>query len=229
LLAANLDVVSICEDDSNRNVLEIADYKNNNYKKVSIFENTTNVSEIDFKKQGPEMFNSVDLSTIYSSGISHVTNLSDFNSSEWRYLNLTQKDHFKYQESFEYEYDEVEEESEPEETVQDEDFSFLTNGRENNEFNDNTIIAKNQFEFDYRHSDVTTNTSPTVKSVDNKKLSQLLEKSSMTKIMGNQMKIEDSMIRMFNNRINVFPDFRLHSLGLNITKIRCDHMSNSNE
>lgn len=129
-----------------------------------------------------------------------------------------QRYHLKYQEPFEYEYDEVDEDSEPEETVRDEDFSFLVDGHERFWDGENVDAGNDgwkQKPFGWL-PEIVTNGTPIEKQKTNARRSpQILEESFMANAMCDQSKIEVSMIKMFNHRVNAFPDYRLHLLGVN--------------
>lgn len=129
----------------------------------------------------------------------------------------SQRNHLKYQEPFVYEYDEVDEESEPEETVRDEDFSFLVDGHESFWDGENVNAGNDgRKQKPFGRPDIVTNDAPIEKQkTDERPPPQILEESFMVNAMCNQSKIEDSMIRMFNHRVNAFPDYRLHLLGVN--------------
>lgn len=148
--------------------------------------------------------------SVIPSVISDVLSFSDYNSYDNEYLNLTQLIRLKKSMTFNYiEYEEVSEDSESEETIEDEDFSFL---KEENKY-DEHLVLKTDFKkcFFGRYPNIAYNNSTD-------KVSQILEKSSVCNTMNNQSKIENSMIRMFNYKKNAFPDYRLHSIGKKLSQ-----------
>lgn len=184
---------------SNKIVSETENNKN-------LSKNSLNVQNIKF-----EQSKSVDFSTKLPSVTSNFTNLSDYNTHEWQNLNITRGTRLKSSLSFHYEYESISEESELEETIEDEDFSFLRDDIRDTE--DNAYLNK-AFEQDPFEKDVKIIDYPYNVKMYSKRLSQIIENSSMINLMNTQSKIEDTMIRMFNNQINVFPEYRLHSLGI---------------
>lgn len=206
---------------------------------------------------------------------SDISNFSDDNIHDWQHLcmkNNSLNDSLTYK----YDYKEVDKEPVIEESVEDEDFSFLINYLQENENSENLAIIKELVpNLSRNHSNIgsslylenlndkkltqilknqnikkTMDTKSVVEgeleqnSFENdsnianssytanareKKSTQTLEKSSMTKIMNNQSKIEDSMIRMFKSRLNAFPDYRLHLLGVKTSHKFNNQTVNPNE
>lgn len=200
------------------------DVKNN---KIVITENDKHFSKTDepfsFLNQKQEKSNYDEFETVIPSTISDVLSFSDYSSYNSEYLNSTQLIHLKKSIPFKYiEYEEVTEESESEETIEDEDFSFL---KEDNEYDEN-VVLKTDFNFKQcffgRYANIDYG-NPT------EKISQILEKSSVSNIMNNQSKIEDSMIRMFSYKKDVFPDYRLHSIGTKMSQQYNKQNLSSNE
>lgn len=206
-----------------------------NNRKVVISENNNDLAENNAdrrRKQKMGKSGSEDFSTYYPSAVSTFTNPSDYNSDDWQYLNMNLK---KSLTSVLIDFDEVVEESEPEETIEPEDFSFLTNEQDEDE-NDALALLNEEYEqYDCGNQSPYPNNETAVenssaKMLSAKRLARTVERSSMMKMMNNQSQIEDSMIRMFNDKTNSFPDYRLHSLGMEISDAHGDNkIVNSNK
>lgn len=202
------------------------------------------------------------LSTKRSNGL---LNVSDEIIYDWQHLcikNFNLNDSVNYT----YEYEEVDEEPIIEETVEDEDFSFLVNYLRENEDSENFASIKELMpNVSRNHPNI--GSSLYSANLKRKKLAQISEKPDVTKsmdkklavqeeheqnahenesnnitnslyaanerekssepiqksssmiiIMDKQSKIEDSMIRLFKNRINAFPDYRTNSLSVESTR-----------
>jgi len=194
--------------------------------KIVITENDKHLSKTEsfiFSNQKQEKSNYDEFETVIPSTISDVLSFSDYSSYNSEYLNSTQLIHLKKSIPFNYiEYEEMNEESELEETIEDEDFSFL---KEDNEYDEN-VVLKTNFNFKQcifgKYSNIDYG-NPT------EKISQILEKSSVSNIMNNQSKIEDSIIRMFSYKKNVFQNYRLYSIGTKMSQQYNKQNLSSNE
>lgn len=190
-------------------------------KKVVINENNTVLTKADvplIQNTKIEKSDSSDnISTIFPSTMSTVSgNTGDLNSEEWRIFNSKPHEYerLKYSVSYTYDYEEVGEESELEEIIEDEDFSFLMCDRKENEDREDYLsdydFMQNPLGSYSNNNNVDIN--PPKDKLDEKNVSQILEKSFMSKLMDGQSKTEEMMITMFNYQANVFPEYRLHSL-----------------
>lgn len=198
--------VSSNKDFLSKNDSKIYDDITNN--KIVITVNNKHLSKTEpfsFSNQKQEKSNYDEFETVIPSTISDVLSFSDYSSYSSEYLNSTQLIHLKKSIPFNYiEYEEVNEESESEETIEDEDFSFL---KEDNEYYENVLLKT---DFNLKQCFFGRNAT--------EKISQILEKSSVSNIMNNQSSIEDSMIRMFSYKKNVFLDYRLHCIGTKMSQ-----------
>ncbi|VVC40502.1 Hypothetical protein CINCED_3A016764 [Cinara cedri] len=197
-------------------------------------EDNTNVSETSFnKREKQRASNRFDDFTRFLSFTSYLTDFSSIDLSDLHYLNDPQRNSFKSSVSFKYEYDAVEEESDVEEAIEDEDFSFLIDyDQVKIEDCENFITNLNSREFEdlfESRLDIDVHNDQSMDKLNiNEKSSQMIEKSSMAKIMDNQSKTEGKIIRMFNREINAFPNYRLHTLCVKKKK-RTSAISQVNE
>lgn len=181
-------------------------------KNVVINENTTDLLKTKINNfHKPKEFSYFDdASSIFQSTISYSTNFSDYNSYDWPYSNISQHDRLKKSFVFEYEYEEVDEESDN--IIEDEEFGNLIDDQDKYINCENDLKIEESKQEPFESSLKNLKNSPT-----NKLKKQCLEQSSMANIMENQSETEKKIIKMFNSQINAFPYFQLPSLDIKIT------------
>lgn len=189
-------------------------YITENYKHLS----TTESSIFQNQKQEKSNHNQLD-TVVIPSIITNETYLSDYTSYDRQDFNFSQLIHLKKSIIFEYdEYEEVDEESEVEETIEDEDFSFLTDNQEENKHDENVILKTDIEQSLFGKHPNNIDKSQFSEKLNNKNISQVLDISPMASIMDNQSKIENSLVRMFNYQKCVFRDYQLHYIGVKVPK-----------
>lgn len=150
-------------------------------------------------------YNSKDKLSSTSSDV--ISDSNNNNSFVMQFINTKEHIRLKETRSFIYEYEDVNEESEPEEEIV-KDFSFLIDKNDDNKtdekFKKITDFEKSSIG---NHSvNIINNSLATVKLLD-ERLSTILEKLA---VIDNQSKTEDLMIRMFNCQINSFKNYKLN-------------------
>lgn len=176
-----------------------------NNKTVNIAKDNTNASETDvvgFQNREEQEKSFDDLTTFSTSSISDLTDFSYIDSSS--YNSTVQRNGLEKSFSI----NATEDESDVDEAIQDEDFSFLIDyDREKIDDCDNFTNNSDEFE-----------ASPSTDRPNSYNiLSGIIEKSSVANILDNQSDIEVEMIIMFNREINAFPNYRSHTLGVETT------------
>lgn len=225
-----MNIININENTNNKKLLKTNDNVTI-IKNVVINENTTDLlknNNTNFQKSKEDKYNFDDFSSIFPSMISNFTsNSEDNNSYEWPYSKIPEHDRLKTSLPFEFEYEEVDEESEAEfdEIIEHKNLQYLINDSNDNINCENVGLSNKYKQDSFRNSPKMANNLSTVKQ--NGKSSQNYEKSPIRNIMNSQSKTEEIIIEMFNNRIKAFPDFQLRSPGKKITQPLNNQLVNS--
>lgn len=195
----------------------------NNKTAADIGKDNANASETDvvgFHKREKRETSSDDLTTFSSS----ISNLTDFSNIDYSSYNSTvQRNSLEKS----YSFNATEEESDADEAIRDEDFSFLTD-YDREKIDDCSNFTGNCGEseenvFESRPPDNDGPRQSTDRPNSDNMLSGIIEKSSLANIIGNRSDIEEEMIIMFNREINAFPDYRSHAAGVETTSRTTHH------
>lgn len=219
LVSENKIPSTVNENTANTNVLQTND---KNDKKVAMadeninsFTSCSNCSRNEYENDFPITISSV---------VSNLTNSSGQMSNFWKYLNTAQYEQSENTMFHQFEYENVDEESEPEETVEGEDFSFLIDegiDDEGEKEPDEHVTSKNIFVQNSVENDPVFDRFPIVLpyeiEIHEKSFLEIYKKFPLSYLMETQSEIEKILIRMFNKKTNMFPDYQLHFLGVKST------------